>query len=183
MRLSWEGYAVLGLVAAMVSFLIAFASHPVVDMTTLEAQLETERGDWEAEVLRLEAEVEHLEAEYERLERQVEGWEESLDGWTFKRMEITAYAPLCSGAVPGWDYCAASGPGVTASGESFAPWHTAAAGPELPFGTRVKVQGVGEFRVADRGGLIGNGQLDIGVGTKSEARAWGRQSRLVAIKY
>lgn len=57
--------------------------------------------------------------------------------------------------------------GITASGERVKEWHTIAAGPELPFGTRVYLPyfrdkpNRGIFVVKDRGGAVKNGCLDV----------------------
>jgi len=67
--------------------------------------------------------------------------------------------------------------GATASGADPAPWWTAAT--ELPFGTVVYVEGLGEFIVQDRG--VEYGELDIYVGSHEEALACGEQWREVYI--
>jgi 3D (Asp-Asp-Asp) domain-containing protein len=54
----------------------------------------------------------------------------------------------------------------------------AAASPNLPFGTYVAIEGVGVFRIADRG-LLGPRHIDILLQTVQEARQFGRQTRWV----
>ena len=93
-------------------------------------------------------------------------------------VEVTAYAPLCSQAITGWDY--SGDPLITASGEKVVPWQTAAAGRNIPFGSYVLIEGIGLWRINDRGGLIGPRNVDIAVNTTREARNFGRQ-RLQAI--
>lgn len=74
----------------------------------------------------------------------------------------------------------APGP-FTFSGIRPSPGWTIAAGRELPIGALVNVSGVGYRQVHDRGGAIGTGRLDLFVSSCEEARAWGVQSRSVAI--
>lgn len=93
-------------------------------------------------------------------------------------VEVTAYAPLCSEAITGWDY--SGDPRITASGEEVIPWQTAAAGRNIPFGTYVLIEDIGLWRINDRGGLIGPKNIDISVTTSQEARNFGRQ-RLQAV--
>ncbi|MTI96211.1 MAG: hypothetical protein FH749_12130 [Firmicutes bacterium] len=71
--------------------------------------------------------------------------------------------------------------GITYSGTRAKEWHTVAAGPEIPIGTRIFIPELshkpngGVFVVEDRGGAISNAHLDIYVERLSEARRWGRQ--------
>lgn len=51
--------------------------------------------------------------------------------------------------------------GITASGVRAEVGRTCAAGPGLPFGTRVYIEGIGERIVEDRGGGVGNGHIDV----------------------
>ena len=97
-----------------------------------------------------------------------------------RKMNITKYAPLDPDAVEGWDY--AGDPEITASGRVVVPEQTAAAGPNIPFGTRIYVEGKGWYVVKDRGGRIGPGDIDLAVETKEESTAWGVRQRLVIIE-
>jgi 3D (Asp-Asp-Asp) domain-containing protein len=100
--------------------------------------------------------------------------------YTVQMMNVTMYAPLSAGAIGGHDY--SGDPSITYSGERVIPGKTAAAGPNIPLGTEIYVEGIGWRRVNDRGGAIGPNDIDLAVATKEEAIAFGRQKRLVIIK-
>jgi len=46
-----------------------------------------------------------------------------------------------------------------------------AASPDLPFDTRVEIDGLGTYRVADRGHLGSSGWIDVAVDTRAQAYA------------
>ena len=96
-----------------------------------------------------------------------------------QEMNITMYAPLGVDAVEGQDYT--GDPGRTAGGGKAVPGETAAAGPNIPFGTRIYVESLGWRTVNDRGGAIGPNEIDLAVSSKEEAIRFGRQQRLVII--
>ncbi len=96
-------------------------------------------------------------------------------------MNITMYAPLSAGAVGGHDYT--GDPSMSYSGEEVVPGETAAAGPNIPLGTKIYVEGLGWRRVNDRGGAIGPNDIDLAVATKEEAIKFGRQRRLIIFKF
>jgi 3D (Asp-Asp-Asp) domain-containing protein len=95
-------------------------------------------------------------------------------------MNITKYAPLSPLATEGSDY--SGDPSVTASGDKVVPGETAAAGPNIPFGTKIYVEGLGWRTVNDRGRLVGPNDIDLAAATKEESIEFGRQKRLVIIK-
>lgn len=134
--------------------------------STLTAQVRNARQ--EAEAARREASEELREARDLSLES--EKYETQL-------MNITKYAPLSPGAVPGRDF--AGDPSVTYSGEELVPGETAAAGPNVPFGTRIYVEGIGWYTVQDRGSGIGPNDIDLAVASRDEAIEFGKQQRLV----
>ena len=90
-------------------------------------------------------------------------------------MNITKYAPF--DGVEGWDF--SDDPARTASGDKVVPGETAAAGPNIPFGTRIYVEGFGWRTVNDRGSLVGPNDIDLAVSTKKESIEFGKQKRLV----
>ena len=94
-------------------------------------------------------------------------------------MNITMYAPLSGGAVEGIDF--SGDPSLSASGNKVVPGETAAAGSNIPFGTKIYVEGLGWRIVNDRGRLIGANDIDIAVRTKEESVKFGKQERLVII--
>ncbi len=105
---------------------------------------------------------------------------EQLGDFEVQEMNVTKYAPLDPSAVKGMDY--SGDRQITASGEEVMPGETAASGGNLPFGTRIYVEGKGWYKVEDRGGRIGTNDLDLVAETREEALAWGNQQRLVIIE-
>ena len=71
--------------------------------------------------------------------------------------------------------------GLTASGTKVKEDRTLACPPSFPFGTKVKIEGVGTLICEDRGGAIKGNHFDIYVETKSEAFAFGRQHLLAEV--
>jgi 3D (Asp-Asp-Asp) domain-containing protein len=109
------------------------------------------------------AKARQLELESERYETQV--------------MNITMYAPLSPGSIAGQDYY--GDPNLTASGEQLVPGETAAAGPNVPFGTRIYIEGIGWYTVQDRGRAIGPNDIDLAVDSREKSIEFGKQQRLV----
>lgn len=123
----------------------------------------------------LESENNFLRNELEELkEKQMELYwklEEWLNGW--QEYDVSFYAPLDPEATEG--VCFEGDRAITASGAPVKIGVTAAAGPEIPFGTWIYVQGYGWRQVQDRGGRITEGKLDIAVSTVKEALRKGRK--------
>lgn len=71
--------------------------------------------------------------------------------------------------------------GITASGIKVAEKRTLACPPNFPFGTKISIEGMGEFRCEDRGGAIKGNKIDIYMETKKEAFAFGRQNRVAEV--
>lgn len=86
-----------------------------------------------------------------------------------KRFTVNASAYTASA-----DECGKSD-GITASGLKVAEARTLACPGNFPFGTRIAIAGMGEFRCEDRGGAITGNRIDIYMKTKREAFAFGRQ--------
>jgi 3D (Asp-Asp-Asp) domain-containing protein len=93
--------------------------------------------------------------------------------------EATAYAPLDPDAVEG--VCYAGDPNITASGLPIEPGISVAAGPSVPFGTWLWIEGLGWRRVDDRGGAIRDGSIDICMITREDAIRFGRRKVTVII--
>ena len=91
----------------------------------------------------------------------------------------TAYAPLDPRAVEG--VCYSGDPNITASGREIRPGITVAAGPSIPFGTWLWIEGLGWRCVEDRGGNITDGRLDIAMISRDEAINFGRREVTVVI--
>lgn len=94
-------------------------------------------------------------------------------GATVNEFTVTAYAPLDPRAVEGM--CYSGDPNVTASGLPPIPGETVAAGPGIPFGSRVWIEGVGVRTVNDRGGRIHDRALDVVMATRAEALRFERR--------
>ncbi len=70
--------------------------------------------------------------------------------------------------------------GMTASGVP-AVGRICAAPPEYPFGTRLWVEGMGEYVVRDRGGVIKGNKLDLLFESHQAAKEFGRKDLKVRI--
>lgn len=143
-----------------------------------EAQVQAEEyARLQREILMLEVEnallrerIEELKEQQAELGSRMKNW---LDTWEVELWESTAYAPLDSRAVEGM--CYSGDPRITTSGAEVIPYVTAAAGPGVEYGTRAYVMGDGARVVQDRGGRIGNRNIDLAMKTHEEALAWGRR--------
>jgi 3D (Asp-Asp-Asp) domain-containing protein len=71
--------------------------------------------------------------------------------------------------------------GITASGKRVEAGVTIACPRELPFGTRVEIEGVGERVCWDTGGAIKGRKLDLYIPSLKEALKFGRQELRVRI--
>lgn len=139
-----------------------------------QARLQQEILTLEAENALLRERIAELKQHQAELGDRMESW---LDTWEVEIWESTAYAPLDSRAIPGM--CYSGNPQITTSGAEVIPYVTAAAGPGVEFGTKVYVAGDGARIVQDRGGRIGNRNIDLAMKTHEEALAWGRRRVLV----
>ncbi len=66
--------------------------------------------------------------------------------------------------------------GITASGLKVTEKRTLACPPAFPFGTKIAIEGMGDYRCEDRGGAIKVNKVDIYMETKAEAFAFGRRN-------
>ena len=126
------------------------------------------------QVRALRTEIKDLKTSVENLMAAVEPMDFEIHTWT-----ATAYAPLDPDAVEG--VCYAGDPNVTASGMPIEPGISVAAGPSVPFGTWLWIEGLGWRRVDDRGAAIRDGRIDICMITRQAALDFGRQEVLVII--
>jgi 3D (Asp-Asp-Asp) domain-containing protein len=94
----------------------------------------------------------------------------SKDTFTINASAYTAAADECG-----------KSDGVTASGLKVTEKRTLACPKEYPFGAKISIEGLGEYRCEDRGGAIKGNHFDIYVETKSEAFAFGRQNLVAQI--
>ena len=138
------------------------------------ARLQQEILTLEAENVRLRGRIAELKQQQAEIGNRMQSW---LDTWEVELWESTAYAPLDSRAIPGM--CYSGDPRITTSGAKTTPGVTAAAGPDVEFGTKAYVAGDGPRVVQDRGERIGNRNIDLAMATREEALAWGRRRVLV----
>ena len=106
--------------------------------------------------------------------------EEALAEWQERQKNLSGYLPKgkftgnFSAYTAAADECGKSD-GITASGLKVKENRTLACPPAYPFGTKVKIEGMGTLICEDRGGAIKGNHFDIYVETKKEAFAFGRQ--------
>lgn len=89
-------------------------------------------------------------------------------------MEVTAYTASI-------EECGKTD-GITASGEKVQEHHTLAAGPSIPFGTKIYIpEFMKTFVVEDRGGAITDNHLDIYMERLEDAKKFGRKDIYVFV--
>lgn len=71
--------------------------------------------------------------------------------------------------------------GITASGERVVDGVTAACSKEIPFGTRVQIDGVGERICQDRGAWVRGKHIDVYMADVGDAVKFGRRTLNVTI--
>ena len=100
----------------------------------------------------------------------------NIDGY-WVVMEVTAYTADECDKTPDHPYY-----GITASGEKVKEHHTIAAGPSIPFGTKIYIPKYLKcFTVEDRGGAIGDSNIDIYMEDINEVNKFGRQQMWVFV--
>ena len=148
------------------------------EIDTIECRIDTlqQIHDTNKEMSRM---IQDLQDENRELYLRVLELEEWIDQWGLpEEANVSYYAPLDDRASEGM--CFEGDRTVTASGAPVEVGVTAAAGPSVPFGTVVLVEGIGPRVVQDRGGRIGDGHIDVAVDTVAEALRLGRETVLVA---
>lgn len=95
-----------------------------------------------------------------------------------KLYEVTAYT---AGAESTGKTPAHPAYGITASGERVKAGYSAACPPELPFGTRLRIEGLGERVCVDRGGAIKGARLDVYMPELDDAIRFGRRTLEVEV--
>lgn len=141
------------------------------------------RQQWEREYLQQinierDLQVQAIQEDLSEAKGELREIQEWVNTWTVEEAELSFYAPLDPLAKEG--ICFSGDRTVTASGAPVVIGETIAAGPGIPFGTQVWIEGYGWRIVQDRGGRIGEGQIDIAVGTVEEAMRLGKQTVKVA---
>lgn len=90
-----------------------------------------------------------------------------------RKYTITAYCH-CS-------KCCGKTNGITASGVKAVQGVTVAMSKDIPFGTKIYIDGIGERIVQDRGGAIKGNRIDLYFDSHQEALNFGRQTKDVTI--
>ncbi|MEI9966478.1 MAG: 3D domain-containing protein [Candidatus Moraniibacteriota bacterium] len=109
-----------------------------------------------------------------------------LDVWKQKQKDLWTRLPdgkfelNASAYTAAADECGKSD-GITASGLRVTEKRTLACPKNFPFGTIIRIDGMGEYRCEDRGGAITTNRIDIYMETKSEAFAFGRQQLIAEV--
>ena len=106
-------------------------------------------------------------------ERVLEKWQESQK-YLLKNLPSGKFIGNFSAYTAAADECGKYD-GITASGLKVKESRTLACPPQYPFGTKVKIEGIGILICEDRGGAIKGNKFDIYMETKKEAFAFGRQ--------
>jgi 3D (Asp-Asp-Asp) domain-containing protein len=112
--------------------------------------------------------------------------EKTLERWKRKQAHLWTELPKEKFTINASAYTAAAdecgkSDGVTASGLKVAKKRTLACPASFPFGTKISIEGMGEFRCEDRGGAIKGNKIDIYMETKQEAFAFGRRNLLAEV--
>lgn len=113
-------------------------------------------------------------AEMTKEEKMLARWKEK-QAHLWKNLPTEPFIINASAYTAAADECGKSD-GITASGLKVQEKRTLACPPALPFGTKIAIEGMGEYRCEDRGGAIKGNHIDIYVETKSEAFAFGRRN-------
>lgn len=104
-------------------------------------------------------------------------YEERRKRANFPKGKFTVNASAYTAAA---DECGKSD-GITASGLMVKVDETVACPPEFPFGTKLKIDGMGTYICEDRGGAIKGNHIDIYMETKKEAFTFGRRNLLAEV--
>lgn len=148
------------------------------DLQQIESQIDKVKQQIEKEEERNEH-LQELKDTLKRIEQIEDRQQRWMDKLQIEEMNVTMYAPLDDEAIAG--RCFSGDPNITASGQQVAVGHTAAAGSNLEFGTKIWIEGIGWRVVQDRGGAIGAGDIDVAVHCLDKAMKFGRQQRRVIV--
>lgn len=167
-----------------------FAQMMVEQVNTLSQQINSLRADFER--LEQEDKTRIIQQQLDSLERQIDALQQgqrnlrertdfldrSGERTTKQSMTVTAYdlSYASCGKLPNHPQY-----GITACGKKVIEWYTVAAGPAIPFGTKVfipyfrdKPNG-GWFVVQDRGGKIKDNCIDVYVSSNTACMEFGRR--------
>lgn len=106
------------------------------------------------------------------IEKMLSKYESKRKNASYPQGKFTINASAYTAAA---DECGKSD-GITASGLMVMENETIACPPQFPFGTKLKIEGLGTYMCQDRGGAIKGNHIDIYMETKSDAFAFGRKN-------
>lgn len=112
--------------------------------------------------------------EMSREDKMLARWKEK-QAHLWKNLPTDPFIINASAYTAAADECGKSD-GITSSGLKVAEKRTLACPANFPFGTKIAIEGMGEFRCEDRGGAIKGNHIDIYMQTKAEAFAFGRRN-------
>jgi len=131
----------------------------------------------EAETL-AEPEPEVIKAEEPKTPEEIK-YETIMARWKKKQAHMKApqgkFIVNASAYTAAADECGKSD-GITASGIKVKEERTLACPPNFPFGTKIRIEGMGVRVCEDRGGAIKGNHIDIYMETKAEAFQFGRRN-------
>lgn len=110
-------------------------------------------------------------------ERVLARYKDKIANAVFPEGKFTVNASAYTAAA---DECGKSD-GITASGLMVKENHTIACPPQFPLGTKIKIEGYGDFVCEDRGGAIKGNHIDIYMQTKAQAFAFGRKNLVAEV--
>ena len=158
-----------------IALLPAFVKAEVATELPLSAQYNFKNDPFLVDWTFLEEKKKETPKELSKEDKMLLRWKEK-QAHLWKNLEIgKQFTVNASAYTAAADECGKSD-GITASGLKVTEKRTLACPKELPFGTKLKIEGLGEYRCEDRGGAIKGNKIDIYVETKKEAFAFGRQN-------
>jgi len=173
--------AVLYIAFSIVSTKNAMASETIDTNTKIEINLDSNinsedaaiQNDFDKDYIKQELEAQEKAKDERILSKLKEKQRKAIlpkDKFTINASAYTAAADECG-----------KSDGITASGTKVKEDRTLACPPSFPFGTKVKIEGVGTLICEDRGGAIKGNHFDIYVETKKDAFAFGRKNLLAEV--
>lgn len=153
----------------------------ILELTDTVNIMEQQNSTYQQQIDTLTAEISTLRQEVERIDKPDRGGEERGER---RMMEVTAYdlSYQSCGKYPDHPLY-----GITASGAYVKEWYTVAAGKSIPFGTKIYIPyfadkpNGGIFTVQDRGGGIGDDQIDVYMADYDDCMEFGRRELEVYI--
>lgn len=130
--------------------------------------------------------VENRNSHIEEVTTELRKEDKILNHWKSKQSHLWNNLPSEPFVINASAYTAAAdecgkSDGITASGLTVEENRTLACPPAFPFGTKIAIKGMGEYRCEDRGGAIKGNKIDIYMETKKEAFSFGRRNLVAEV--